>query len=181
MVARATKMTTRRLMAPPSEGIDSPAARSQAPSATPVVWPSVAGGEYPPPRALGDVLRVGSAPRGFSGGRATDARPLPGQRRDRRPGNSRDGGRRAGVYPPPMWRARDASVTYVGPRPRSRASQALLEPVVRVPLVVERLDLAVAAPAVERDRLGERPIGLEPQGGDAGVGRAPLELGQDAP
>src|ERR1700756_1344557 len=40
--------------------------------------------------------------------------------------------------------------------------QAFLEPVVRVRLVVERRHLVVARRAIERDRFGQRRIGLEP-------------------
>src|SRR5207253_12954 len=42
--------------------------------------------------------------------------------------------------------------------------QTLLEPVVRVGLVAERLYLAVAARAVHPDRLGQRLVRLEPDG-----------------
>src|SRR3954452_10644801 len=48
--------------------------------------------------------------------------------------------------------------------PRKGASsfrEPLLEPVVRVGLVVERRDLSVALSAIERDRFGERAVGLE--------------------
>ena len=43
--------------------------------------------------------------------------------------------------------------------------ELLLEPVVRVGLVVERVDLAVAGRAVEADRLREGLVGLEPDDG----------------
>src|SRR2546429_3109085 len=45
-----------------------------------------------------------------------------------------------------------------------RSPQSLLEPVRGVRLVVDRLDLAVAGAAVQRDRLVQRFVGLEPQG-----------------
>ena len=51
------------------------------------------------------------------------------------------------------------------------ALQALLEPVVRVGLVVERLDLDVPGRAVEADRLAQRPVGLEAHDADAAVAR----------
>src|SRR6266702_28273 len=56
--------------------------------------------------------------------------------------------------------------------------QALLEPVVRVGLVVEGRYLAVAGRPVQRDRLGQCLVGLQPQHPDP-VRRSPgLELGQ---
>ena len=52
---------------------------------------------------------------------------------------------------------------------RRPCREPLLEPVVGVGLVVERVDLGVAGLAVERDRLGERAVRLEPDDGRAGV------------
>src|SRR4029077_8295362 len=59
-----------------------------------------------------------------------------------------------------------------------RCLEALLEPVVRVGLVVEGRHLAVAGRPVQRDRLGQRLVGLPPQDPDAVRGRLGLELGQ---
>src|SRR4051812_40629151 len=47
------------------------------------------------------------------------------------------------------------------PQGASSLREPLLEPVVRVGLVVERRDLSVALSAIERDRFGERAVGLE--------------------
>ena len=58
--------------------------------------------------------------------------------------------------------ARDDVSLAHGRQARSGCLQALLEPVVGVRLVVERCDLLVAGRAVERDRLGEGAVGLEP-------------------
>ena len=44
---------------------------------------------------------------------------------------------------------------------RSESVQPLLEPVVRVRLVVERVDLDVAGRPIERDGLVERAVGLQ--------------------
>src|SRR5437764_810827 len=52
----------------------------------------------------------------------------------------------------------------------------LLEPVVGVPLVVERRHLHPTRRAVERDRLGEVAVRLEPERADAVLARQRLEL-----
>src|SRR4051812_16462260 len=65
--------------------------------------------------------------------------------------------------------------------PRKGASpfgQPLLEPVVCVGLVVERLDLAIALGAIERDRLRQRPVRLELHGPRAVLPCEILELAQ---
>src|SRR4051812_21544826 len=66
-------------------------------------------------------------------------------------------------------------------RLRIRSAQALLEPVVRVRLVVERPDLLVAGRAVEADRLDERPVRLEPYRRRARGRGVSLELPQEPP
>src|SRR5262249_9509987 len=57
----------------------------------------------------------------------------------------------------------------------------LFEPVVRIGLVVEGLDFPISAFAVERLRLLEGPIGLEPQGADAELSRKRFQAFEDAP
>src|SRR5689334_12609488 len=59
-----------------------------------------------------------------------------------------------------------ASATYPGSFrvPAWHRVQGLFEPVLRVGLVVERGDLAVAGGAVEADRLGQGAVGLQPDG-----------------
>src|ERR1700724_1274596 len=64
---------------------------------------------------------------------------------------------------------------------RSGAGAPFLEPVVRVRLVVERIDLAVARGAIEADCLGERLVRLEPNDLRAVLSRVALELVQPAP
>src|SRR5436305_3398910 len=59
--------------------------------------------------------------------------------------------------------------------------ESLLEPVVRVRLVVERLDLVVAGRAIEPDRLDEIPVRLEVDGRNAVLDGERLELGEEAP
>src|SRR5260370_488654 len=58
-------------------------------------------------------------------------------------------------------------------------SEFLLEPVVSVGLVVERRHLAVAGRPVQGDRLGQDPVGLQPQHPDAVRRGAGLQLGQE--
>src|ERR687890_699238 len=59
--------------------------------------------------------------------------------------------------------------------------QALLEPVVRVRLVAERGDLAVAAAPVQRDRLLQAPVRLQPHDPDPGLAGVPLQLPEQPP
>src|SRR5262245_4767285 len=63
----------------------------------------------------------------------------------------------------------------------SGARQALLEPVVRVRLVVERGDLAIAGAPIELDGLGEGAIGLEVDDRGPRVASEPLELLEEPP
>src|SRR5262249_57890350 len=57
-----------------------------------------------------------------------------------------------------------------------RAPEPLLEPAVRVGLVVVGRDLDVAGGAVHRDGLGQRPVGLEPHPAPAARSCARLQL-----
>ena len=59
--------------------------------------------------------------------------------------------------------------------------QGLLEPVLGVGLVAERVHLAVTGRPVQADRLGQAAVGLQPQHGNPVRGGAALQLGQQPP
>src|SRR4051794_35710937 len=63
----------------------------------------------------------------------------------------------------------------------ARRLNPLLEPVVRVGLVVERRDLLIAGRAVKRDGLGQAAVGLEVHHAARPAGGAGFELGEQAP
>src|SRR4051812_28761336 len=67
----------------------------------------------------------------------------------------------------------------IGKVPERLPTDPLLEPVVRVRLVVEGVDLDVAGRAVERDRLRQIAIRLEPNGPDALPAGQLLKLAQE--
>ena len=54
------------------------------------------------------------------------------------------------------------NLTQYSPLEKSGSAQSLLEPVVRVKLIVEARDLDVAGGAIELLRFGQRFLGLEP-------------------
>src|SRR6185312_4805436 len=66
------------------------------------------------------------------------------------------------------------------PTSRARWSEPFLEPVMRVGLVVERRHLAIAGAAIERLRLDEAAVGLEPEHLDPELARLGFERREQA-
>src|SRR5574337_755702 len=69
--------------------------------------------------------------------------------------------------------------TILARSPRSRLGERLLEPEVRVGIVVEARDFAIASPQIEGARLEKRLVGVEPHGFEAHLARLGLEPAHD--
>src|SRR5690349_6484450 len=99
---------------------------------------------------------------------------MPPEPRPRLRSSSRASGRRS----PSGGCGSPRSPGRAGPAP---SPQALLEPVVRVRLVIERLDLAVTGAAVEADGLLKGAVRLQADGASARSLRLALELSEHPP